>query len=526
MSIATPSNPLHEISKAALLAGIHVICEKPLTFTTAGRWTCSASPGPRAARRRDLWLFRLSDDRGGGAAGRHGILGEIRLVNLQFAHGFHNKGGRGCQSRNPAGGSIRNSPGRPYVLGDLATSLYLSEVICPQLKIRRLMCARQSFIASRAPLEDNAVTLMEYEGGAFALWTSAVNAGRCTTSGLRIVGSKASVEWWDEHPNQLSLKVQEPAAAAGPQHGLSASRNRWPTTVSAAAIPRACSSMGQSLHRFALVIGGADDGDPPVSLAALSRHRAGIRACAGSRTASARPIRGSGRITPVTVGPGKPLAAEGRDDGFHIIIMMWIRHEPPHHRPILPPPVSAPQPWNRVLNGRHNVREEAMRRVHEAAEQIGYHGVNVIRHLLADKPGIPAGAGAAKAAPCLYQDVLRIFEAQARACMLERRVQIVIALCRDGPPEELADILLSQGARRCGGGDGLDHHLVTPRPCRTARRGHPGLFAAVGFRAGRARKLFRDQQPEDGAQCRLVHLETGAAAGQSQAVRRRPCSWP
>ena len=35
VSIATPNNTHYEISKAALLAGSHVICEKPLTFTTA-----------------------------------------------------------------------------------------------------------------------------------------------------------------------------------------------------------------------------------------------------------------------------------------------------------------------------------------------------------------------------------------------------------------------------------------------------------------------------------------------------------
>ena len=71
------------------------------------------------------------------------------------------------------------------------------------------MCARQSFVRSRAPLEDNAVVLMEYESGAFGqLWTSAVNAGSMHGQKVRIVGEKASIEWWDEHPNQLRYEVQ------------------------------------------------------------------------------------------------------------------------------------------------------------------------------------------------------------------------------------------------------------------------------------------------------------------------------
>ena len=42
----------------------------------------------------------------------------------------------------------------------------MSELICPQLKLKQLLCDRQSFIMSRAPLEDNAYVLMRYENGA------------------------------------------------------------------------------------------------------------------------------------------------------------------------------------------------------------------------------------------------------------------------------------------------------------------------------------------------------------------------
>ena len=53
------------------------------------------------------------------------------------------------------------------MLGDIGTHpLYISEVMAPELKIRRLMCSRQSFVKSRAPLEDNAFTIMEYDTGA------------------------------------------------------------------------------------------------------------------------------------------------------------------------------------------------------------------------------------------------------------------------------------------------------------------------------------------------------------------------
>jgi len=138
-----------------------------------------------------------------------GDLGEIRIVNMQFAHGFHSEA---VEQANPAT-RWRVDPkfaGPSYVLGDVGTHpLYLSEVMLPDLRIKRLMCARQSFVKSRAPLEDNAFTIMEYDSGAVAtVWSSAVNAGSMHGQKIRVIGSKASIEWWDERPNQLSYEIQ------------------------------------------------------------------------------------------------------------------------------------------------------------------------------------------------------------------------------------------------------------------------------------------------------------------------------
>ncbi|MEB6125942.1 Gfo/Idh/MocA family oxidoreductase [Klebsiella pneumoniae] len=142
-----------------------------------------------------------------------GLLGEIRIVNMQFAHGFHNQAVE-LQAESTRWRVTPKFAGPSYVLGDLATHpLFVAETMAPQLNIKRLMCSRQSFVPSRAPLEDNAFVLMEYDNGAVgSMWTSAVNSGAMHSQKVRIVGEKASIEWWDEHPNQLSYEVQgEPA---------------------------------------------------------------------------------------------------------------------------------------------------------------------------------------------------------------------------------------------------------------------------------------------------------------------------
>lgn len=100
--------------------------------------------------------------------------------------------------------------GPSYVLGDLATHpLFIAETMLPKFKVTRLLCSRQSFVASRAPLEDNAFVMMEYDNGVVGtLWASVVNAASIHGQKIRVVGSKASLEWWDEQPNQLRYEVQ------------------------------------------------------------------------------------------------------------------------------------------------------------------------------------------------------------------------------------------------------------------------------------------------------------------------------
>ncbi|MDQ7747466.1 Gfo/Idh/MocA family protein [Hydrogenophaga pseudoflava] len=210
VSIATPNGTHFAISKAALEAGLHVVCEKPLCFTTAEAEELRALA---AAKNRVVGVTY-------GYAGHQlieqaremiaaGALGEIRIVQMQFAHGFHNEA---VEAANPAT-KWRVDPkmaGPSYVLGDIGTHpLYLSEVMLPQLKIKRLMCSRQSFVKSRAPLEDNAFTIMEYDSGAVGyVWSCAVNAGSMHGQKIRVIGSKASIEWWDERPNQMTFEVQ------------------------------------------------------------------------------------------------------------------------------------------------------------------------------------------------------------------------------------------------------------------------------------------------------------------------------
>lgn len=210
VSVATPNFTHYEITKALLNAGIHVICEKPLFFTVA-----ECEEVEKLAAAKGLIVGVTYGFTGHplvhqmAAMVKKGLLGDIRIVDMAYTHGFNSGDDTG------AGEALkwRTNPrtaGPTFVLGDIGTHLYyLSEVVLPHLKVERLLCDRKAFIPTRAPLEDHATVLMHYSNGARGrLWVSSVDAGNMGSQRYRFVGSKASVSWSDAHPDQLIYEVQ------------------------------------------------------------------------------------------------------------------------------------------------------------------------------------------------------------------------------------------------------------------------------------------------------------------------------
>ncbi|ARJ43934.1 oxidoreductase [Pantoea alhagi] len=264
VSVATPNNTHFAICRAALQAGLHVICEKPLCFTTQ-----EADELERLSAEKNKIIgvtygyagYQLIHQAREMIAA--GELGDIRIINMQFAHGFHSEA---VELKNPST-RWRVDPrfvGPSYVLGDLATHpLFIAETMVPGLQVKRLMCARQSFIESRAPLEDNAYVLMEFRNGAVgSMWASAVNAGAMHSQKIRITGSRASLEWWDEQPNQLRYEVQgEPVRILERGMGYLNARALEEDRISGGHAEGLFEAWSNLYRRFALAIDATDRGD-------------------------------------------------------------------------------------------------------------------------------------------------------------------------------------------------------------------------------------------------------------------------
>ncbi|MEZ5720512.1 MAG: Gfo/Idh/MocA family oxidoreductase [Paracoccaceae bacterium] len=221
VSIATPNFTHYEITKAALEAGLHVICEKPLFFTVK-----EAEDIKALAEGKGLIVGVTYGFTGHplvhqmAAMVKKGMLGEIRIVDMAYTHGFN----AGDDTDAPEAVVWRTNPktaGPTFVLGDIGTHLYyLSEIVLGDIRVEKLLCDRKAFIPSRAPLEDHATVLMHYDNGARGrLWVSSVDAGNMGSQRYRFVGSRASVSWSDSHPDQLLYQIQgEPERIM--HHGL------------------------------------------------------------------------------------------------------------------------------------------------------------------------------------------------------------------------------------------------------------------------------------------------------------------
>lgn len=203
VTVATPNATHYEISKAFLEAGMHVLCEKPLTMTVreALRLAETADANQRILAV-NFGYTGYPMVRQMRAMVRAGKLGRIRLINAQFAHGHHSDA---ADMENPRV-RWRYDPAQAGVSSVLADcgihALQMATWVC-DTEITRLSAHFVSAVEGRE-LEDDASLAVELGSGAVCrLWTSAIALGHMHGLALELFGETGGVSWHQEHPNQL-----------------------------------------------------------------------------------------------------------------------------------------------------------------------------------------------------------------------------------------------------------------------------------------------------------------------------------
>ena len=219
--IVTPNNTHYEIAKAFLEAGIHVACDKPLVTTAE-----EAEELKRLADEKGL-LFMVTYTYTGHVTMKYlrdlvknEEIGTIRTVMAEYPQGW-------LSNENDWGGKQgdwrcdRTQSGRVNCLGDLGTHVENAVATVTGLKIKRVL-AKMDVVVPGRKLDDNDQILVEYEGGATGInWTSQFAIGCDNSLRLRIYGSKGTLLWFQETPEEVTL-IREDGIARTIKRGYGA----------------------------------------------------------------------------------------------------------------------------------------------------------------------------------------------------------------------------------------------------------------------------------------------------------------
>jgi predicted dehydrogenase len=204
VSIVTPNNSHYPIARAFLAAGIHVICDKPMTTTLADAKRLAALVEKTGK------IFVLTHNYSGYPMVRQardmvarGELGDIRVVQVEYPQdwlteplertGQKQADWRTDPARSGAGGAV----------GDIGTHAYQLACFVSGLELDALAAELTTFIKGRK-LDDHVQVLLRFKNGARGmLWVSQVAVGNENALKLRIYGSKGGIEWKQENPNYL-----------------------------------------------------------------------------------------------------------------------------------------------------------------------------------------------------------------------------------------------------------------------------------------------------------------------------------
>jgi len=201
------------ISKAFLEAGINVVCDKPVAISFA------EAKKLREVVRKTGKVFALTHNYTGYPMVKEaremvatGKLGRILKVVVEYPQGYAI-----TAMQNKADGKISNWRMDPSIsgvsncMGDIGTHAENLARFITGLEIEEICADLSTYIPGRK-LDDDGNCLLRFKGGAKGLlFASQIANGDENNINIRVYGTKCSIEWHQEDPNELIVKeVNQP----------------------------------------------------------------------------------------------------------------------------------------------------------------------------------------------------------------------------------------------------------------------------------------------------------------------------
>lgn len=205
VAIVTPNHTHFAIAKAFLAAGIHVICDKPMTVTVEEAESLQAAA--RDAGRILAVTYNYTGYpmvRQARAMIERGDLGAIRVVQVQYAQDWLSEPIEADGQKQAAWRTDPAKSGAGGCIGDIGTHAYHLACFVTGLEVKALCADLSAFVDGRR-LDDNAHLLLRFTSGAKGmLWASQVAVGNENNLRLSVYGNKGGLAWCQEQPNELT----------------------------------------------------------------------------------------------------------------------------------------------------------------------------------------------------------------------------------------------------------------------------------------------------------------------------------
>ena len=210
VSVATPNHTHFEIAKAFAEAGFNVMCDKPLTFDLA-----QAEELAKVVAKSGV-VFGVTHNYTGYPLVRQaramvlgGELGEINAVRAFYIQGWLRTK---LESSHHKQADWRTDPkrsGAAGCFGDIGTHAYNLGRYMTGLIPEQISCSLKSFVEGR-PLDDYGTAIIRYaNGGLGTVTASQISHGRENDVWIEVDGTKGSLEWHQEEPNKMLLRVND-----------------------------------------------------------------------------------------------------------------------------------------------------------------------------------------------------------------------------------------------------------------------------------------------------------------------------
>lgn len=211
VSIVVRNNLHYPVCETFLKAGINVVCDKPLAFTLA------EGKKLRSLVKKSGKVFCLTHNYTGYPMVKEardwckkGKLGRILKIVAEYPQGY----AVGAVEQKGAA-KISNWRADPKVagisncMGDIGTHAHNLARYITGLEINELCADLTAFIPGRE-LDDDGNLLVRFTGGAKGiLYASQISNGDENNLNIRVYGTKASLEWYQEDPNELIVKYAD-----------------------------------------------------------------------------------------------------------------------------------------------------------------------------------------------------------------------------------------------------------------------------------------------------------------------------